>query len=85
MPDSDAGQRYLEMGLGKFLDVVDAMHQWVVPGLSQSGLQHMQDHLSFGSFLSQELCTASRVGASERIGINRNSKPLRWRKYASGR
>lgn len=45
MRDSDARQRYLEMGLGKLLDVVDVVHQWVLRVLSQSGLQQMQDHL----------------------------------------
>ena len=33
------------MGLRKFLDVVDAVHQRVVPGLRQTGLQQVQDHL----------------------------------------
>jgi hypothetical protein len=36
----------------KFLDIVDAVDHWVVPDLSQSGLQQMQDHLGvFGIVL----------------------------------
>jgi len=47
VPDSHACQGYLEMCLGKFLNVVDAVDGWVVSGLGQSGLQQqMQDHLS---------------------------------------
>jgi hypothetical protein len=52
----------------------------VMPGLNQSDFQRMQE--SFGSFLSHELCIASRVRAS---GISRSAKPRWWRKYAGGR
>jgi hypothetical protein len=46
VPDTQARQGHLEMRLGKFLDVVDAVGHWIVLGLSLSGLQQMEDYLS---------------------------------------
>ena len=53
------------------------LDQRIMPGLAQSGLEQVQDHLRIaGSFLSHELCIASRVRASASVGISRSSKTL---------
>src|SRR5260370_39325717 len=46
------GQGNVMMGLRQLLGVVDAVHQRVMPGLAEAGLQQMQDYLSiFGIVL----------------------------------
>jgi hypothetical protein len=45
MPNTGSSQRDLVMRLGQLLGVVGPAHQWINPGLTQTRLEQMQDHL----------------------------------------
>ena len=81
MPQLGLGPRYGIMGLGELLNVVRASNHRVLEDLHRSDLRAMckMTWASFGSFLSQLLCRASRVRAKATEETSFRSNPARPR------